>query len=89
MRTLISEFSKAAGNGRLHVTLYRDDGGYVFERELHEGAPGSEIDTVMVLPFDEPELLTRFIHADPYFAKATAELDKLLKHLREDMQHGT
>lgn len=89
MRILINEFTKAAGNGRLHVTLYRDDGGYVFERELHEGVPGSEIDTVMVLPFEEPEVLTRFIHADPYFAKAAAEMDKLLKHLQEDLQHGS
>jgi hypothetical protein len=88
MRTLVSEFTKAAGNGQLHVTLYRDDGGYVYERELHEGGAGSEIDTVMVLPFHEPEVLTRFIHADPYFANAAAEHDKLLQRLREDMQHG-
>ena len=85
-RTLISQFNRLTVSGNVHVSLYRESVGYVYERQLVEARKGTAVESVMMLPFLEQDFLMRFIRADPCYAELRADNEKLLRRLREDMR---
>ena len=84
IRPAFAEFSQAIGREIIAVRLYKDQVGYLCEREIVE-SDGSAF--THVLPFTTTKEVREFLHCDPHFSTIKTCANALLGKLALEVPH--
>jgi N-acetylmuramoyl-L-alanine amidase CwlA len=84
IRQAFAEFSQTIGKEIIEIRLYKEQVGYLCERELIE-SDGSTF--TQVLPFTTTNEVREFLHCDPHFSTIKTCANTLLGKLALEVPH--